>query len=281
MASPSLLVEENIALIASSCDEAGMNMVNFLRLHKDFKMTKRDPPTYVSRMYQNVGLYLTNRDLLFLEDYSTGEHPRPTSFIFLSRHRSASGIPSLTCHSTGNFSNDTSYGGKPSELGMANPSMLKAYLNELNQNRSLVPEYEITLEATHHGPTSLKGSVIFVEIGSGPEQWRDAVAARVVCNSILKACSLKPRSTSRVALALGGTHYPEKVNKLLLETDFSVAYIATKNNLQFVDYDMIQQMLVRSTERITHILLDWKGLGKYKRNVLDTIEKTDLEIVRI
>lgn len=273
-------MEENIALIASSNDEAGMNMVNFLTINMDFKMTKRDPFTYVSSLYQNVRLYLTNRDLLFLDDYYyTGK--QPTSFIFLSRHRSASGIPSLTCHSTGNFSDDTSYGGKPGELGMVNPSMLKAYLNELSRNCTPVPEYEITLEATHHGPTSLKGSVIFVEIGSGPEQWRDANAARVVCNSILKACSLKPRSTSRVALVLGGTHYPEKVNKLLIETDFSVAYIATKNNLQFVDYEMIQQMQVRSTERITHVLLDWKGLGKYKRSVLDAIEKTDLEIVKI
>lgn len=279
MASPSLLVEENIALIASSRDEAGMNMVNFLTLNKDFKMTKSDPLTYESRMYQNVRLDLTNRDLLFLEDYYTGE--QPTSFIFLSRHRSASGIPSLTCHSTGNFSRDTSYGGKPNELGMANPSMLKAYLKELSRNRSLVPDYEITIEATHHGPTSLKGSVFFVEIGSGPDQWRDASAAQVVCNSILKVSSLDPRNTSRVALALGGKHYPKKVNKLLLETDFSVAYIATKNNLQFIDYEMIQQMLARSTERITHVLLDWKGLGKYKRSILDTIEKTDLEIVRI
>jgi D-aminoacyl-tRNA deacylase len=272
-------MEENIALIASSNDEAGMNMVNFLTLNKDFKMTKSDPLTYESRMYQNVRLDLTNRDLLFLEDYYTGV--QPTSFIFLSRHRSASGIPSLTCHSTGNFSQDTSYGGKPSELGMANPSMLKAYLKELSRNRSLVPDYEITLEATHHGPTSLKGSVFFVEIGSGPDQWRDASAAQVVCNSILKVSSLYPRNTSRVALALGGKHYPKKVNKLLLETDFSVAYIATKNNLQFIDYEMIQQMLARSTERITHVLLDWKGLGKYKRSILDTIEKTDLEIVRI
>ena len=82
-------------------------------------------------------------------------------------------------------------------------------------------------------------------------------------------------------MALGGTHYPEKLNKILLETDFSVAYIATKNNLQFIDDRMIQHMIVRSTERITHVLLDWKGLGKYKRSILDNLEKTDLEIVKI
>jgi D-aminoacyl-tRNA deacylase len=272
-------VEENIALIASLNDEAGMNMVNFLKSGKDFQMTRSDPLVYESSKYRNVKLYLTNKDLLFIEDHDVGE--RPTSFVFLSRHRSGSGIASLTCHSTGNFSQDTLYGGKPNELGMANPIMLKAYFNELYRNRNSVPNYQITLEATHHGPTSLKGSIIFVEIGSGPEQWKDSNAARVVCNSILEISSSYVKGSSKVALALGGTHYPEKLNEILRETDFSIAYIATKNNLTFIDYRMIQQMIIRSTERITHVLLDWKGLGKYKRSILDTLEKTDLEVVRI
>jgi D-aminoacyl-tRNA deacylase len=272
-------VEENIALIASRNDEAGMNMVNFLKSEKNFQMTRGDPLVYESCKYRNIKLYITYKDLLFLEDYNVSEGP--TSFVFLSRHRSTSGIASLTCHSTGNFSQDTLYGGKPNELGMTNPVLLKAYFNELYRNRNSVPNYQITLEATHHGPTSLAGSIIFVEIGSGPEQWKDSNAARVVCNGILDASSSYARGFSKVALALGGTHYPEKLNKILRETDFSVAYIATKNNLQFIDYRMIQQMIIKSKERITHVLLDWKGLGKYKRSILDTLEKTDLEVVRI
>lgn len=273
-------MEENIALIAALKDEAGMNMVNYLTSNKDFQMTSSDPPVYDSSKYRNVKLYITNNDPLFLEDYNVSG--RPPSFVFLSRHRSLSGIASLTCHSTGNFSQDTLYGGKSNELGMVDPSILKAYFNELYRNRNSVPDYRITLEATHHGPTSLKGPTIFVEIGSGPEQWKDFNAARVVCNGILNvSTSFSVRGSSRVALALGGTHYPEKLNKILRETDFSIAYIATKNNLQFIDGRMIQQMIVRSTERITHVLLDWKGLGRYKKSILDTLEKTDLEVVRI
>ena len=273
-------MEENIALIAALKDEAGINMVNFLTSNKDFQMTRSDPVIYESSKYRNIKLYITNGDPLFLEDYNVSE--RPTSFVFLSRHRSASGIVSLRCHSTGNFSQDTFYGGKPNELGIVDPSILKAYFNELYRNRNSVPDYQITLEATHHGPTSLKGPIIFVEIGSGPEQWKDSNAARVVCNSILEvSSSFYVRGSSRVALALGGTHYHEKLNKILLGTDFSVTYIAAKNNLQFIDYRMIQQMISRSTERITHVLLDWKGLGKYKKSILDTLEKTDLEVVKI
>ncbi len=273
-------MEENIALIAALKDEAGMNMVNYLTSNKDFQMSKSDSQVYESSKYRNVTLYVTNKDLLLLEDYNVRD--RPTSFVFLSRHRSASGIASLTCHSTGNFSQDTLYGGNSFELGMVNPSFLKAYYYELYRNRDSVSDYQITLEATHHGPTSLNGPIIFVEIGSGREQWKDQNAARVVCNSILdSSSSFYARSSSKVAIALGGTHYPEKLNKILRETDFSIAYIATKNNLQFIDHKMIEQMIARSTERVTHVLLDWKGLGKYKKSILDTIQKTDLEVVRL
>ena len=269
----------DIALFASLHDEAGMNMVNFLTCCQDFQMTSCYPLVYESCKYANVKLYVTNKDLLFLDDCNVSD--RLTSFVFLSRHRSVSGIPSLTCHSTGNFSHNTVYGGRSNELGIVNPSLLKAYFNELNRNRDSVPDYQITLEATHHGPTSLKGPIIFVEIGSGPEQWKDSNAARVVCNCILQVSSLSVSGPGRVALALGGTHYPEKLNKILRDTDISVAYIATKNNLQFIDDRMLQQMIVRSTERITHVLLDWKGLGKYKETILNTIKKTGLEVVRI
>ena len=274
-----MLVAGNIALFASLLDEAGMSMVNFLTCTMDFQMINSSPLVYKSGKYENIKLYVTNKDLLFLDDFNFSE--KLTSFIFLSRHRSLSGIPSLTCHTTGNFSHNTPYGGRSNELGMANPSLLKAYFNELYRNRHSVPGYRITLEATHHGPTSLKGPIIFVEIGSGPEQWKDSNAARVVCNSILEVLSLPESGSGRVALALGGTHYPEKLNKILRDTDFSVAYIATKNNLQFIDDIMLQQMMDRCTERITHVLVDWKGLGKYKEPILNTIEKSGLEIVRI
>jgi D-aminoacyl-tRNA deacylase len=275
-----MVVAGNIALLASFLDEAGMNMVNVLTRTMDFQMTSSSPLVYKSGKYENIKLYVTNKNLLFLDDHNFSEEEL-TSFIFLSRHRSLSGIPSLTCHTTGNFSHNIQYGGRSHELGMVDPSLLKAYYNELYRNRHSVPGYQITLEATHHGPTSLKGPIIFVEIGSGPEQWKDSNAARVVCNCILEVLSLPESGSGRVALALGGTHYPEKLNKILRDTDYSVAYIATKNNLQFIDDVMLQKMMTRCTERITHVLVDWKGLGKYKGPILSAIEKTGLEIVRI
>jgi D-aminoacyl-tRNA deacylase len=271
---------ENLSLIASRRDEASMNMVKFLTSVMDFRMTSRNSRVYESDEYRNVRLYLTDKELLFLNDFNNDGDPF-SSFIFLSKHRSASGIASLTCHSTGNFSQDNLYGGEPNELGLAYPSLEKAYFNELYRNHNTFLDYQITLEATHHGPTSFRGPILFVEIGSGPTQWTDWNAAAAVCNSILKISPLELKGSSKAAIALGGTHYPTKLNRILLETDFSIAYIVTRNNLQLICSEMMQQMIARSTEKITHILLDWKGLGKDKKNVLDTIGATNLEVVRI
>lgn len=272
-------MRESLSLIASSKDEAGLNMVKFLTDVKEFKIANQYPRVYESVKYGNIKLYLTDEELLYLKDFEVGTDR--TSYIFLSKHRSASGIASLTCHTTGNLSQENLYGGEPKELGIAYPSLLKAYYNELFNSRYTAPSYEITLEATHHGPTSLGGPITFAEIGSGPAQWRDWNAARIVCDSILRISSLDLRGSNKIAIALGGTHYPAKLNKILLETDFAIAYIVTKNNLHLVDRAMIQQMIARSAEKITHILLDWKGLGKHKKKVLDSIEPTNLQIVRI
>lgn len=273
-------MEQNLLLIASKRDKASMNMVKYLTSVKDFNVNSRNSRLYESDKYSNVKLYVTDQELLFLKGLNNDIDPFST-FVFLSRHRSISGIASLTCHSTGNFSQENLYGGEPNELGIAYPSFEKAYFNELYRNHNSVLDYQITLEATHHGPTSFRGPILFVEIGSGPTQWGDWNAASAVCNSILKISTLQLKGSSKAAIAFGGTHYPTKLNRILLDTDFSIAYIVTKNKLQMICPDMVQQMITRSKEKITHILLDWKGLGKDKKHILDTIGATDLEVVKI
>lgn len=74
-------MEENIALIATLKDEAGMNMVNYLTSNKDFQMSRSDSQVYESSKFRNVTLYVTNKDLLFLEDYNVRDRPTCLSFF--------------------------------------------------------------------------------------------------------------------------------------------------------------------------------------------------------
>jgi D-aminoacyl-tRNA deacylase len=80
---------------------------------------------------------------------------------------------------------------------------------------------------------------------------------------------------------LGGTHYPIKFNKLLLNSEFCLAAIATKYDLRSIDEDMLRQMIFKSIEKVTHVIVDWKGLGKEKDRIMCLVADTGLEIVKV
>src|ERR671932_138592 len=203
-----------------------------------------------------------------------------SSYIFLSKHVSKSGIPTLTCHSTGNYA-DNPNGGNSGEISVSYPYLQKKYLLRIVNVKSAIPNYDIVIEATHHGPTSLKSPVLFVEIGSTEKQWTDTNAASIVCDCILNAIGSDLELCKKVGIGLGGTHYPIKFNKLLLESEFCLAAIATKYDLRSIDKHMLQQMIFKSVEKVTHAIVDWKGLGKEKDRIMCLIAETGLDILKV
>jgi len=229
--------------------------------------------------HMNVLLHVISGSLLTLEDLDMS-YPDAHSFIFLSKHRSDSQIPTLTCHCTGNFS-DNPYGGNPREIAVSYPSLQKAYLKAITAARNRVPEYDVIIEATHHGPTSLKKPVLFVELGSSEKQWSDGNAAGVICDALLSVLDNGIERCGKVGVALGGTHYPTKFNKLLLESEFGLAAVASKHNLEAIDDQMLEQMIAKSVEKVTHIVVDSKGLGSQKDRIIKMAEKTGLAIHKV
>lgn len=229
-----------------------------------------------SSKHKDITLHVTKESLLTLEKLDS-IYPEAQAFIFLSKHRSDSGIPTLTCHCTGNFS-DAPFGGNPHEIAIAWPSLQKAYLKAITAAR--VPGYEVIIEATHHGPTSLTKPVLFVELGSSEMQWVDKNASKAVCDCILSVLQ-DVRPCKKVGVAIGGTHYPTKFNKLLLESEFGLAAVASKHNLGAIDEQMLGQMIKKSSENVTHIILDAKGLGSHKVQVTKMVEKAGLEVIKV
>jgi D-aminoacyl-tRNA deacylase len=229
-----------------------------------------------SPAHPNVELHVTEKSLLTLEDLDD-HYPDARAFVFLSKHRSDSGIPTLTCHCTGNFAG-APFGGNPKEVAVAYPSLQKAYLKAITS--AWVPNYEVVIEATHHGPTSLGKPVLFVELGSSEKQWADRQAAGAMCDCVLDVLrGVEP--CKKVGVAIGGTHYPTKFNKLLLESEFGLAAVASKHNLEAIDEAMMAQMIEKSVEKVTHIVLDSKGLGSHKERITGLAEKTGLEILKL
>jgi D-aminoacyl-tRNA deacylase len=273
---------DRYVLVASDRDLAGMTMINYLLSNFEFTSEgKKDAgESYRSGRNSNVQLYVSSESLLNLENLDD-LYPYPVVFIFLSKHKSESRIPALTCHCTGNFAADNSHGGRPREIAIAYPSLQKEYLKAIIAAHQKVPHYDIIIEATHHGPTSLRKPVLFIELGSSEKQWVDKNAATVMCDTLLKLLDNGIDSCDKVGIALGGTHYPIKFNNLLLESKFGLAAVASKHNLAAIDDGMINQMVEKSIEKVTHIILDSKGLGSQKDRIMKMAERTQLELYQV
>jgi D-aminoacyl-tRNA deacylase len=269
-------------LVVSGQDLAGMTMTNYLLGNAEFATEgKRDAgESYRSPNHNNVQLYVSSGSLLTLENLDD-LYPHADAFIFLSKHKSDSCIPTLTCHCTGNFAANNVNGGKPREIAISYPSLQKGYLKAITAARQKVPQYDIIIEATHHGPTSLNKPVLFVELGSSEKHWADNTAAAAICDTLLKMLHNGIECCDRVGIALGGTHYPTKFNKLLLESKFGLAAVASKHNLEAVDDEILSQMVEKSVEKVTHVILDSKGLGSQKDRIMKIAKKTHLELYQI
>lgn len=230
-------------------------------------------------VYQKGSFLLARFEGTIVDPPNLDEYFNPQAYIFLSRHSAESGIASLTAHTTGNFSADAKFGGLGRQLGRADPALLKNYLRALWKRRAEADGYEITMEATHHGPTSLQKPVLFVELGSSEKYWGDRKAAGVVGRALLE--SLGDREIwPKVAVGFGGTHYSEKFTKLLLEGEYAFSFVAPKHALEHVDEGIVGQMLQRTNSPVRYAVLDWKGLGPHKERIVDLVKRFGLEEVR-
>jgi D-aminoacyl-tRNA deacylase len=267
----------NYTLICSNRDLASSTISRCLI--EKYGFLKDTNSTFCSSNYPNIVLHISENSLLYLDNLDE-QYPNASCFIFLSQHRSKANIPALTCHSTGNFSKNN-FGGKERELGVCYPWLQKQYLIELNNHKDSVPKYDIIIESTHHGPTSLKKPTLFIEIGSTEKQWKDENAAHIVCRSLFKAITKRNEFCEKVAIALGGNHYPTKFNKLLLESEFGLGSIAAKHDLPYLDNFLIEQMISRNIEEVTFAMVDSKGLGKEKSRILSALDDVGIEVLRI
>ena len=199
-------------------------------------------------------------------------------FIFLSKHAAESGTLALTCHSTGNF-DIANFGGNPKQIAIPHPSIQKEYLKNLSENREFFSDFQITIEATHHGPTSLEKPSIFIEIGTTEKQWNDAELCNSVSKIILKTIE-NPIPNYPSAICFGGTHYSKKFSNELINGKFALGTVIPKHALDFIDNSLFSHILNRNIDTKA-ALLDWNGLGKTKQKIIDLLSTTNLEIIKL
>src|SRR5256885_4849367 len=102
--------------------------------------------------------------------------------IYLSKHRSESGRPSLTVHPIGN-SGTAEFGGQPETLVPSAPRWMTAALRRLRPAGKALSS-EVTSEATHHG-RYLASPTSSIEHGATEREWEDREASRAIARVLL------------------------------------------------------------------------------------------------
>ncbi|WP_440990975.1 D-aminoacyl-tRNA deacylase [Haloarchaeobius baliensis] len=145
----------------------------------------------------------------------------PDLLLFASRHSGDTG-PLLTAHFTGNFG-PAEYGGEEDALAAACPNAQAELLAAFDRH---APDgYEVGMECTHHGPSDVGVPSMFVELGSGEDEWADPDGARAVARAIRDIEGVDPHR-ERTVVGFGGGHYVPRFERVVRDTDWAVGHVA-------------------------------------------------------
>jgi len=160
------------------------------------------------------------------------------NIVFLSRHKAASGRPSLTVHPIGNWGN-ADYGGKEAEVSGATPGWMTGLLLKIRENR--INGYDVCFEATHHGPF-LQTPTMFLEIGSSESEWEKKEPARALIKSLLE---LQYADGIKV-IGIGGGHYTPRFTEAAFSHKVCFGHMVANYGVSVLTSSLIKKAIVSS-----------------------------------
>ena len=191
------------------------------------------------------------------------------NIVFLSRHKAASGRPSLTVHPIGNWGK-ADYGGQEGRVSGASPKWMTGLLLSIYKNR--LPGYDVCFETTHHGPLIDKPTM-FLEIGSGEEQWELREPAETLIRSLLE---LEPAEGVTV-VGIGGGHYTPRFTEAVLSHKVCLGHMVANYGLPSLTPTLLDDAIEAS---------DAEGLyfhkkGMKKSDYIKWKEHADVRRIRV
>ncbi len=230
------------------------------------------------------------KQTIYEENIDKRKELRDVDFIvFASKHESKKDTKTLSLHAPGNW-RSASFGGKASKIAPTSALVLKYLFQKLQentkkakQNNNLDNNYEVTLEATHHGPY-LEKPCCFIEIGSNQREWQDSEAAEVIAKTISSLNDYEKQIKEKswqTALGIGGPHYCPNFNKVQLNSEYATGHIIPEYVFPLT-LPMLNEALEKTKESIQEVLLDWKGCGKSKQRqeIIEIIKQAGLNYKR-
>lgn len=298
-----------VLLVACEGDEASASMASALlnRVVFDESGPVEGAPTYRKgsvRLWCRPGHHLDQDHLDQRWTASTGE--AVDDVLFLSKHAAASGRPCLTVHPIGvphvEPSEAPPYGGRAGAAPPPSPRLARiwrALLAHAQDER--IPEFEVSLEVTHHGPW-LDAPAAFLEVGSSKATWAHAGAAEVWADVILGLleCELTgqahpdPSPHVPVLVTFGGGHYAPRANQMAAEEDALLGHMLANHSMPFTR-DASEQVVGRWSHavdvaldasmsahpgRVAVVSLDRKSFRGWERRALyDHLQARGVDVV--
>jgi len=250
-------------IIAYEHDAAGYNMAKFISRHMKIK----------NGIYRGkfCDVIIINSPTIYADWITKYNYD---GYIFLSKHMAKSNILSLTCHSTGIIKTDST--NKIKQVSTPHPYLQKSYIRSLWNNRYNFPKFQITLETTHHGPSSIHKPTLFIEIGTTEKQWNDVN----LCNSISKIIlqNLPIKKSYLTAIGIGGAHYPSKFTNEIINGEYAFGTIVPAHHTKFLNRELFNNIL-KQNYMADSIIIDVDKLKLH--DISNLIADLNMKIIKI
>ncbi|NPA69247.1 MAG: hypothetical protein GXO26_00390 [Crenarchaeota archaeon] len=227
-------------------------------------------------------ILLKDRDLPFIENSELCkvlsivniENPK---ILFISRHEmSKNPRPMLTVHTSGNWGK-AEYGGVDYEVSICNACLNSNIIRQLRkfaEERELLGEYEVVMEATHHGP-SINYESCFIEVGSSEKEWNDERCVHLfidLINDILTRFEDYLKKIGKITVSIGDLHYCTLMNHVF-NLDIDLGHTIPK--YVNISEKNVKDAITRTIPFPERVIIHWKSLKKEVRDlVLKVIEES-------
>jgi D-aminoacyl-tRNA deacylase len=273
-----------ILLVASRKDTASLNIAKQILNHYPFSITGE---TFQENPIFSADINRKKVTFIMLNDEAVNAQHLPDSFaqlsliVFISRHSSTSGIPTLSVHTPGNLG-EAELGGLPKQVSISPATAMRNALKALMLfKEGMRLDYEVSYECTHHGP-SLAVPAMFVELGSSPKQWSDSKAAEAVAHAAMSAIGKFGVSEKTAVLGIGGTHYNQRFTRMAVDGEAVFGHMIPKYAVPCVDAEILRQCVEKTVEKVDCAVLDWKGIKSAdKPQLLAALQKIGLSYKKI
>jgi D-aminoacyl-tRNA deacylase len=252
------------AIIYSKKDPAGTNII------KQFKKNYFSP---------EIPIIETKKETIFQESINNDIRLKNIDFLFFaSKHESKDKKPSICLHAPGNF-RDAKYGGQPGKLCLTSAKVMKYLFIELNKNTAdLKNKYNITMEATHHGPLIDK-PCCFIEVGSTLTEFTDDKVAEAIARTINSLSNFKEEDWIP-SIGIGGPHYCNNFLNIQLNSNYSIGHVIPKYASPITE-SILKETEKKTKEQVKILLIDWKSFKSEERQeLIDLINKLGFKYKR-